>query len=95
MAILILIDLSSSYHIINNMSDEEELPSGRSLKWYEKIILNSVISLCIFIGIYMSIWIGSVEMNIYGIFVIWIFICMIILTMLQVKKSINYGRMLE
>jgi hypothetical protein len=90
-----LIDLSNCYVITNNMSDEDEWPSGRSLKWYEKIIISSAISLCIFSGIYISIWIASVEMNIYVIFIIWIFICMIVWTMLQVKKSINYGCNLE
>jgi len=77
------------------MSYDDEWPSGYPLKWYEKIIIGSVITLCIFTGIYMSIWIASVEMNIYVLFILWVFICMIIFTMLQVKRSINYGHRLE
>ena len=77
------------------MSYDDEWPSGCPLKWYEKIIIGSVITLCIFTGIYMSIWIASVEMNVYVLFILWVFICMIILTMLQVKRSINHGNMPE
>ena len=60
------------------MSDDVEWPSRCPLKWFEKIIIGSVITLCIFTGIYMSIWIASVEMNIYVLFILWVFICMII-----------------
>jgi hypothetical protein len=74
---------------------DDEWPSGCPLKWYEKIIIGSVITLCIFAGIYMSIWIASVEMNVYVLFILWVFICMIILTMLQVKRSINHGNIPE
>jgi hypothetical protein len=77
------------------MRYDDEGPSGCPLKWYEKIIIGSVITLCIFTGIYMTIWIASVEMNVYVLFILWVFICMIILTMLQVKRSINHENMRE
>jgi hypothetical protein len=73
------------------MSYDDEWPSGCPLKWYEKIIIGSVTTLCIFAGIYMSIWIAAVEMKIYVLFILWVFICVIILTMFQVKRSINHG----
>jgi hypothetical protein len=53
------------------MSYDDEWPSRCPLKWFEKIIIDSVITLYIFTGIYMSIWIASVEMNIYGLFILW------------------------
>jgi hypothetical protein len=77
------------------MSYDDEWASGCPLKWYEKIIIGYVITLCIVRGIYMSIWIVSVEMNIYVLFILWVFICMIILTMIQVKRSINHGHIPE
>ena len=77
------------------MSYDDEWPSGCPLKWYEKIIIGSVITLCVFTGIYMSIWIASVEMNVYVLFILWVFICMIIWNMILVKRSINQGRILE
>ena len=36
------------------MSYDDEWSSGCPLKWYEKIIIGSVITLCIFSGIYLS-----------------------------------------
>jgi len=42
------------------MSNNGEWMLGRPLKWYEKIIISSVISLCVFSGIYLSIWIASI-----------------------------------
>ena len=81
-----------SYYITNSMSYDDEWSSGGPLKWYEKIIIGSVITLCIFAGIYMSIWIASVELNVYVLFILWVFICVIILTMFQVKRSINHGK---
>ena len=77
------------------MINNDEWILGRPLKWYEKIIISSVITLCIFSGIYLSIWIASIEMNVYVLFILWIFICMIIWNMILVKRSINQGRILE
>ena len=77
------------------MSNNGEWMSGRPLKWYEKIIISSVISLCVFSGIYLSIWIVSIEMNVYVLFILWVFICMIVWNMILVKRSINQGRILE
>ena len=77
------------------MSNNGEWMLGRRLKWYEKIILSSVITLCVFSGIYLSIWIVSIDMNIYVLFILWVFICMIIWNMILVKRSINQGRILE
>jgi len=39
------------------MSNNGEWMLGRPLKWYEKIIISSVITLCVFRGIYLSFWI--------------------------------------
>jgi len=77
------------------MSNNGEWMLGRSLKWYEKIIISSVIVLCVFSGIYLSIWIFSIEMNVYVLFILWVFICMIVWNMILVKRSINQGRILE
>jgi hypothetical protein len=78
------------YYITNNMSYDNEWPSRCPLKWFVKIIIDSVITLYIFTGIYMSVWIASVETNIYVLFILWVFICIILLTMLQVKRNINH-----
>ena len=75
--------------------DNDERILGRPLKWYEKLIINSVIALCIISGFYLSIWIAYIEMNVYVIFIIWVLICMIVRTMLLVKKSINQGHIQE
>jgi hypothetical protein len=77
------------------MSNNGEWMLGRPLKWFEKIIIGSVITLCVFSGIYLSIWIVSIEMNVYVLFILWVFICMIIWNMILVKRSINQGRILE
>ncbi len=50
--------------------DNDGWTLGCPLKWYEKIIISSAITLCILSGFYPSIWITSIEMNVYAIFIV-------------------------